>query len=60
MVLITVLRGSVDYKLLDNLIISGPLIDFESESMMTPVITGWDRVDLYLMGLGFRVLNLNS
>ena len=47
-----VLRASIDYKLLDDLIISGQgtVIDFESASLLSPAtqMTGWDRVDLYL------------
>ena len=47
-----VLRASLDYKLLDDLIISGQgtLIDFQSDNPMSPAlqVTGWDRVDLYL------------
>ena len=47
-----VVRASIDYKVLDDLIISGQgtVIDFEVASPMSPgaAITGWDRVDLYL------------
>lgn len=45
-----VLRATLDYKLLDDLIISGQgtLIDFESEFAISPAtqINGWDRVDV--------------
>jgi hypothetical protein len=47
-----VVRASLDYKILDDLILSGQgtLIDFESATMMSPgaLITGWDRLDLNL------------
>ncbi|MBT6177154.1 MAG: hypothetical protein HOI23_07885 [Deltaproteobacteria bacterium] len=47
-----VLRASLDYKLLDDLIISGQgtVIDFEAANVMSPgaQITGWDRVDVNL------------